>query len=314
MLAPLRAHLTKAGARPVVCETGGHGWLVSSCPHPRASPSLQLQLGPLPLLPGPLLWPPFQPPYTNTPAFTHAVPHPYQTNSYSPFKTLSPQSIPQPTSKREARTSKSTKTRACRKIRPLPRPTLPSGLGRDHIYPAGECIPECLSGPAKSPRLEEGLSATPHPRPLPPAEGSLLSAPTSVHGLTCGLPGSILQMVLIKGLATDQGKPLPEGEARAGPRDPNGGGNAHRPAMVLTPLIHLIRNLAEFTQDSGIPLAPTSLRGPHHPPPTQASLSHRPSPSATPRCSPCSPSGQPEFQFPKAPSSLRGTPPSPSGF
>lgn len=43
-----------------------------------------------------------------------------------------------------------------------------------------------------------------------------------------GLPGSILQMVPIKELALDQGKPLPEEEAKARPPRPRMKEGLHR--------------------------------------------------------------------------------------
>lgn len=70
VLAPLRAHSTKAGPRPVVCRADGCGsWPQPAPPPPLPSalPSHQAQHRPPPLWPGLLLWPPSQPPYTNTP-------------------------------------------------------------------------------------------------------------------------------------------------------------------------------------------------------------------------------------------------------
>lgn len=102
VLAPLGAHLAKAGPSPVICGT----WqLASGCPHPRAFyiTFLQLQLGLLPLLPRSLQRPPLQLP--NTPGFflttsLYSQSSPSLPNSYSAFKTLSPPNIPQPTSKK----------------------------------------------------------------------------------------------------------------------------------------------------------------------------------------------------------------------
>lgn len=153
VLAPLRAHSTKAGPCPVVCRADGCGSWPQPAPlppSPSAFPSQQAQHRPPPLWPGLLLWPPSQPPYTNTPGFVFffpdpkpllIVPFPYLMNSYSSFKTLSLQSNVQPTSNRSQDLQAYRAQSMSGDSPPSPRPTLPAGLGRDPWTPCERAGP-----------------------------------------------------------------------------------------------------------------------------------------------------------------------------
>lgn len=177
VLAALGAHLTEAGARAVVCETNGSGELASSCLAPQASPSLQ----------------------------------PFTLQSPSSPKPL------QPTSKKEARTSKLANPRAHRKnVTTPPAPQLPSGLGRDHRHPAGEpvsstslCLalpnlPDPRRNPASSPRLWAHNTT---PRNPEPSQRGLIGAPASGHGVRCGFLAPTSRWFQSRGWQWTKGSP-----------------------------------------------------------------------------------------------------------